>query len=35
MSFLGVSGIVVFIICLVANFFNEMIERDWVIDEPL
>lgn len=33
MSFLGVSGIIVFIVCLIINFFNEMAERDWVPDE--
>ena len=32
MAFIGVSGIVLFIICLVITFFDEMFERDWKLD---
>lgn len=32
MAFLGVAGIVVFIICLVITFFDEMFERNWNLD---
>lgn len=32
MAFVGVAGIVLFIICLVITFFDEMFERDWKLD---
>ena len=32
MAFLGVSGIVVFIICLLITFFDEMFEKEWNLD---
>lgn len=35
MAFLGVAGILCFIVCLIINFFNEMAERDWVLDQEL
>jgi amino acid permease len=31
MAFCGVAGIVIFIICLVANFFYQMIELNWTV----
>lgn len=32
MAFIGVSGILIFIVCLVITFFDEMFERDWNLD---
>lgn len=35
MAFLGVSGIVLFMACLVITFFDEMGERDWKLDHEM
>lgn len=35
MAFIGVSGIVVFVVCLVITFFDEMTEKGWNLDHKM
>jgi amino acid permease len=35
MAFIGVSGILIFIVCLVITFFDEMFEREWNLDHEM
>ena len=35
MAFIGVSGIVFFVICLVITFFDEMTEKNWNLNHEM
>lgn len=35
MAFIGVSGIVFFVICLVITFFDEMAEKNWNLNHEM